>query len=76
MFDDLQSTSTAIAHIEKEGMIYTLMERREMGSGSYVWKVLSDGVGTFFGVASILFKYRFIAAAAIVYIVVHRRQLL
>jgi hypothetical protein len=45
MFDDLHAAKREALALEQAGYIYTIMEIRVIGQGSYTWEVLQDGVG-------------------------------
>ena len=46
MFDTLEEARLFIASLPSSD-IYTLMQSKDVGNGSYSWVVLQDGVGRF-----------------------------
>lgn len=57
MFDTIDDARRFISELSKDD-IYTLMQSKDVGNGSYSWMVLEDGVGVFIPALSWVYRNR------------------
>ena len=58
MVPTYQAAQKIAQKVKKNGFMYTIMESQTVGEGKYSWKVLEDGVGYYFPIASKVWEYK------------------